>query len=492
MSVFEQTQPLNIQGICFDAEYTIRICCANGKEIITLYNLPADNLEPLILDAKELIAALFYVEYKADSLEQPLYIGHNGFCLSPYLFNTQYVKRAVKPNAAMVYRLGSRVGSIISRYTKKQDKISRRFVQTCVLMEYIPNAWLQSRSDSLPVSKDLSDNTDKQKEVLQGENKLSTPLDQKTRAKIANHIYQRYGCSKTSAQIQLTNKQKEFFIRGSFSYNGKCYGNWYDAFIDHVKKYESQYKGISRPSLKTHLSNQRELMSVNKQIVTLETTCQELRLKLSVEENGEELARLDGKLQQSMIKLSNLRFKRKEYNVRSDRQLNLLEDRFLLCTTNKSSKILESGEKDIATLTTIRNQLTEKLSQRLNAHKKMNGMIKVPFKGYRIDGKMVLEGDIDFKMDSAFINKLYSDNIAVFEGVVKLSFEMPDQKIVWHIPSYIESNQRRVDGKGLYIYFDQPVFDWLISQEQTRQNMIIQAVLNQHAKVVECNKNDLS
>lgn len=485
MSVFEQTQPVNIKEICLDVEYALKVCTPDGKEIFTIRNLPQDKLNALINTVKELVKAPFYIEYKTPTLNAQLFISNNGFCLEPYRFNTRYAKRVVLPKAAMVYRLGETAGAIISKHMKKQDKALRRFVQTCVLLEYVPNLWVSDDNVKLSLTSPLSEASSVEIQSLDIANETAIIPDRAKRLEIAGEIAKRFPSDDTEVKGELTEVQSHFFIDYHFSFNGKEYSNWYSAFIDHIAKYETFYSGKSRPTLSSHLKNQKELEDINSEIRKLEALNKEYRSIIACDYASAGHSNLSDTVKNNQAKLSHLRFKRREFNIRSDRQLNILEERFLLCHSSKSNGIKKAAHADIEKLLKVRAEALSFEELKFESHKKMSKMIKVPFKGYRIDGMMIIEGDIDFKMDTHFINKLYSQNISVFKGVVKLGLEMPDGKVIWHIPSYIESKQRRVDTKGLFIHFDQNVFEWMISQEQTRHNMIIQAVLNQHQKVME-------
>lgn len=489
MSVFEQSTTVDIKDILFDSEFVLKFITADGREIFKVFNLPQHLLNDLINDSKESIPTAFFIEYKTPSLEHPLYIGMNGFQIEPFKFNTKYNKRLVVSKRSMVYRLGEKVGEIISTNTAKYSKHNSRFVQACILREFIPNYWVKDESSAFSMFSKIENKQVVDLEKLGLENIDSKQLALKDRLKIAELMGKKYpeyvnnNTHSAMGRFALTEIQSSYMLEHTFSFKNKTYHNWYDAFLDHIKRAERFYDGTPRPSLKSHMADEDKLKKVIFKISALEKQNTELRSTDISALNESEKQALSLKISTNIEQLSELRFKRKEFNVRSDRQLTLMDEKYLSCSHAKSRLIQKHLQDDILYLNTLRDELLKQRSGNREIHLKMRDVIKVNFKGIKVDGSPAVQGRIDFALNPLFINKLYSRNLKAFESVVKIVFELPDGKKVWHIPTYIHEEGNRVDTKGMLIHFDQTVFDWIVSQEQTRQNMIIQAVLNQHMNV---------
>lgn len=490
MSVFEQSRAVSISSIKFDSEFVLKFISVDGREVFKAYNVPETIISDLINESKKLIPTPFIVEYKTPSLNHSLYLGMNGFQIDPFRFNTKYNKRSVISKKSMVYRLGSSVGEIVHHHSKRYRKDSSRFIQACVLREFVPNHWVDSEESDFNISSEIDDQDVAKLDTLNLTNCEAALLTVKDRVEISNLISKKFphcinhNADLSKGRFMLTETQSLYMLEHTFEFRGKTYSNWYDAFLDHIKRAEHFYDGKPRPTLQSHINDQAKLNKVVAKIAELEKATSKLRSTITTNLSSEKVKDLNSQIERNSDLLSELRFKRKEFNIRSDRQIVLMDEKYLSCINKKSYLVEKHLHSDIAFLGKLRKELIAKKLGNEQAHKEMNGVIKVKFQGVRVDGVAVVQGNIDFTFNSTFINRMYSKNIKAFEGVVKIMFEMPDGKQIWHIPSYIDENKKRVDTKGMLIHFDQNVFDWMISQEQTRQNMIIQAVLNQHTKVI--------
>lgn len=489
MSVFEQSKAVSIPNIMFDSEFVLKFISVDGREVFKAYNVPEILISDLINESKKIIPTPFTVEYKTPSLNHSLYIGMSGFQIEPFRFNTKYNKRSVVSKNSMVYRLGCSVGEIISSHSKRYSKDSSRFIQACILREFIPNHWVGDETSTLNMFSEIDDTDVAKLANLELMNCEPKSLTIKDRMEISSIIAKRFpnyinhNADLSKGRFLLTETQNSYMLEHEFQFKGKTFLNWYDAFLDHIKRAEHFYDGKPRPTLKNHIGDQLKLNRVVAKISELEKANIQLRSADTTGLDSKKVKEIHDLIAENAELLSELRFKRKEYNIRSDRQLVLMNEKYLSCTNKKSYLVKKHLEADIAFLDELRHELIVKKLTNHNAHKEMDGVIKVAFKGVRIDGVAVVQGKIDFAFNPTFINRMYSRNIEAFEGVVKMVFEMPDGKQIWHIPSYVDEDKNRVDTKGLLIHFDQNIFDWMISQEQTRQNMIIQAVLNQHGRV---------
>lgn len=489
MSVFEQTHSVRIDDIKFDDEFVLRFISIDGREVFKAHNLPSNILPDLVLEAKINIRCPFHIEYKTDTLKTPLYIGLDGFCIEPFRFNTRYSKRSSIGKKGMVYRLGDTVGLIIKKHMQAHNKQTRRFVQSCVLREFFPNHWVRDENCALTMHDQICDHQVVNINDIELEQREAVRLSLVDRLEIQDSLSKKFpvyvgrSIGALKPRKKNTDVQSSFYLPHKFVFRNKSYANWCDAFIDHIKNAEKMFDGKPRPRIQTHIENQNELNRVIKKIQKLENRNIRLIHLESLTSNMQEKAQYKTEITKNTEDLSGLRLKRKEMNIRSDRQLQLLEDKYLFCKSKKSQLIKKNFAADIDFLVNLRNNLLKQKQRNQLFHADMNKKIKVNFEGLRVNGEVAVQGTFDFVCDSHFINKMYSKNISAFEGVVKIMFFMPDGKRIYHTPSYIDDNQKRVDTNGLLIHFDQNVFDWLISQEQTRQNMIIQAVLNQHHKV---------